>query len=223
MPGESSSFNKWRLALLLIVIAAVVGSCSWKLGGPSATVGLLGLFGIGYFASRDGAGQGSVWVLSIYSLALLGWVLGAEAGWVLGVFITFGLLVPLLPRVLTTERPHPIPNRVLMWPYYFGWCAADATRGFIPNMVSEIIRWQTPLAHMRRTATQDAEIAGKRIKKGDGPFGCDRTSSKATRSFRCACTPGDGAPALEPPREPATTDPRRTSSALEAAGARGKA
>ena len=130
MPGESSSSNKWLLALLLIVIAAVVGSCSWKLGGPSATVGLLG---IGYFASRYGAGQGSVWVLSIYSLALLGWVLGAEAGRVLGVFITFGLLVPLLPRVLTTERPYPIPNRVLMWPYYFGWCArptrpADSSR-----------------------------------------------------------------------------------------------
>jgi len=37
----------------------------------------------------------------------------------------------------------------------------------IPNMVSEIIRWQTPLAHMRRTATQDTEVAGKRIKKGE--------------------------------------------------------
>ena len=37
----------------------------------------------------------------------------------------------------------------------------------IPNMVSEIIRWQTPLAHMRRTATQDTELAGKQIKKGD--------------------------------------------------------
>jgi len=37
----------------------------------------------------------------------------------------------------------------------------------IPNMVSEIIRWQTPLAHMRRTATQDAELAGKKIAKGD--------------------------------------------------------
>ena len=85
MPGESSSSDKWLLALLLIVIAALVGTCSWKLGGPSATVGLLG---IGYFASRDGAGQGSVWVVSIYSLALLGWVLGAEAGRVLGVFIT---------------------------------------------------------------------------------------------------------------------------------------
>jgi len=37
----------------------------------------------------------------------------------------------------------------------------------IPNMVSEIIRWQTPLSHMRRTATRDAELAGKRIAKGD--------------------------------------------------------
>ncbi len=37
----------------------------------------------------------------------------------------------------------------------------------IPNMVSEIIRWQTPLAHMRRTATRDAELAGKTIRAGD--------------------------------------------------------
>jgi cytochrome P450 len=37
----------------------------------------------------------------------------------------------------------------------------------IPNMVPEIIRWQTPLAHMRRTATQDIELSGQRIKKGD--------------------------------------------------------
>lgn len=37
----------------------------------------------------------------------------------------------------------------------------------IPNMVSEIIRWQTPLAHMRRTALQDFEFRGKPIKKGD--------------------------------------------------------
>ncbi len=37
----------------------------------------------------------------------------------------------------------------------------------IPNMVSEIIRWQTPLAHMRRTAAVDTELAGKRIRKGD--------------------------------------------------------
>ena len=37
----------------------------------------------------------------------------------------------------------------------------------IPNMVSEIIRWQTPLAHMRRIATEDVELNGQHIKKGD--------------------------------------------------------
>ncbi|HEX7761554.1 MAG TPA: cytochrome P450 [Caulobacteraceae bacterium] len=37
----------------------------------------------------------------------------------------------------------------------------------IPSMVSETIRWQTPLAHMRRTAVQDYELNGKLIKKGD--------------------------------------------------------
>ena len=37
----------------------------------------------------------------------------------------------------------------------------------IPNMVSEILRWQTPLAYMRRTATRDVELGGKQIKKGD--------------------------------------------------------
>jgi cytochrome P450 len=36
----------------------------------------------------------------------------------------------------------------------------------IPNMVSEMIRWQTPLAHMRRTATEDTTLGGKQIKKG---------------------------------------------------------
>ncbi|TDJ23381.1 MAG: cytochrome P450 [Gammaproteobacteria bacterium] len=37
----------------------------------------------------------------------------------------------------------------------------------IPSMVSEIIRWQTPLAHMRRRALEDIELGGKLIKKGD--------------------------------------------------------
>jgi cytochrome P450 len=37
----------------------------------------------------------------------------------------------------------------------------------IPSMVSETIRWQTPLAHMRRTATRDFEMGGKTIREGD--------------------------------------------------------
>jgi cytochrome P450 len=42
-----------------------------------------------------------------------------------------------------------------------------ANPDLIPSMVSETIRWQTPLAHMRRIALQDFEIGGKTIKKGD--------------------------------------------------------
>jgi cytochrome P450 len=37
----------------------------------------------------------------------------------------------------------------------------------IPGMVSEVIRYVTPVIHMRRTATEDAELGGKEIKKGD--------------------------------------------------------
>ena len=34
-------------------------------------------------------------------------------------------------------------------------------------MVAEIIRWQTPLSYMRRTANVDCEVGGKQIKAGD--------------------------------------------------------
>ncbi|TKJ19540.1 hypothetical protein A6V29_10070 [Blastococcus sp. CCUG 61487] len=37
----------------------------------------------------------------------------------------------------------------------------------IPSMVSETIRWQTPLTHMARRTTRDVEIKGKVIPKGD--------------------------------------------------------
>ncbi|NOX52329.1 MAG: cytochrome P450 [Gammaproteobacteria bacterium] len=40
-------------------------------------------------------------------------------------------------------------------------------RAHIPSMVSEIIRWQTPLAYMRRTATRDLEFGGQKMQKGD--------------------------------------------------------
>ena len=37
----------------------------------------------------------------------------------------------------------------------------------IPSMVSETIRWQTPLAYMRRTAKRDVEMGGRTIREGD--------------------------------------------------------
>lgn len=42
-----------------------------------------------------------------------------------------------------------------------------ANPDLIDNAVSEIIRWQTPLAHMRRTAIEDVEVSGCEIKAGD--------------------------------------------------------
>ena len=42
-----------------------------------------------------------------------------------------------------------------------------ADPGLLPAMVSETIRWQTPLAHMKRRATRDVELGGKKIAKGE--------------------------------------------------------
>ena len=42
----------------------------------------------------------------------------------------------------------------------------QANNDLIGNMVSEIIRWQSPVGHMCRTAMEDVEIGGKNIKNG---------------------------------------------------------
>ena len=42
-----------------------------------------------------------------------------------------------------------------------------ANPALLDSAVPEIIRWQTPLAHMRRTARADVELGGQSIKKGD--------------------------------------------------------
>jgi cytochrome P450 len=47
------------------------------------------------------------------------------------------------------------------------WAALQASPALIPGAVSEIVRWQTPILHMRRTATEDVELRGQRIRKGD--------------------------------------------------------
>ena len=47
------------------------------------------------------------------------------------------------------------------------WTKLKANPSLIPNMVSEIIRWQTPLAYMRRVAKQDVLLNGQLIRKGD--------------------------------------------------------
>jgi cytochrome P450 len=42
-----------------------------------------------------------------------------------------------------------------------------ADPSLVANLVPEIIRWQTPLSYMRRTATRDCEIGGKQILESD--------------------------------------------------------
>jgi len=42
-----------------------------------------------------------------------------------------------------------------------------ANPALVDSLVPEIIRWQTPLAYMRRTANRDVELAGKTIRAGD--------------------------------------------------------
>lgn len=47
------------------------------------------------------------------------------------------------------------------------WAKLRADPALIPAMVSEIIRWVTPVIHMRRTALRDTELCGRRIREGD--------------------------------------------------------
>jgi cytochrome P450 len=42
-----------------------------------------------------------------------------------------------------------------------------ATPALVTDTVPEIIRWQTPVIHMRRTALEDVDFGGKLIRKGD--------------------------------------------------------
>ncbi|MAT64360.1 MAG: cytochrome P450 [Gammaproteobacteria bacterium] len=42
-----------------------------------------------------------------------------------------------------------------------------ANPDLLDNMISEVVRWQTPLAHMRRTAVVDCDVGGRTIRKGD--------------------------------------------------------
>jgi len=56
-------------------------------------------------------------------------------------------------------------NALNLFPDEFAKLREDPS--LIDKMVAEVIRWQTPLSHMRRTALEDVEMGGKTIKKGD--------------------------------------------------------
>jgi cytochrome P450 len=52
-----------------------------------------------------------------------------------------------------------------LWPDQ--WNRLCAEPDLIPNAASEIIRWQCPALHMRRTALEDVDFHGQQIRKGD--------------------------------------------------------
>ncbi len=63
---------------------------------------------------------------------------------------------------LDHRRPpgaEPAPGRVRQ--------AARPIPALLESAVPEIIRWQSPVAYMRRTALEDVEIGGKTIRKGE--------------------------------------------------------
>ena len=62
--------------------------------------------------------------------------------------MTGGLMAVLRAARPSSTRSRPMPK-------------------LIDSLVSEIIRWQTPVIHMRRTATRDCELAGRTIRQGD--------------------------------------------------------
>ena len=51
------------------------------------------------------------------------------------------------------------------YPDQLGRLRAD--RSLIANAAQEIVRWQSPVTHMRRTLTKDAELAGQSLKAGE--------------------------------------------------------
>src|SRR6185437_3600833 len=78
-----------------------------------------------------------------------------------------GNIILLIVAGIDTTR-HSITGGLLALNQYPEQSAKlRANPALIESMVPEIIRWQSPVAHMRRTALADAEISGKRIKKGE--------------------------------------------------------
>jgi len=58
-----------------------------------------------------------------------------------------------------------LAEALTLWPEQWERLRSDPT--LVPNAASEIIRWQSPALHTRRTALEDTEFKGHSIRKGD--------------------------------------------------------
>ncbi|MFI4935934.1 MAG: cytochrome P450 [Caulobacterales bacterium] len=79
----------------------------------------------------------------------------------------FGNIVLLIVAGSDTTR-HSITGGLLALNQHPGeYAKLRANPELLTSAVPEIIRWQSPVAYMRRTAMADVEIGGKTIKKGE--------------------------------------------------------
>ena len=58
-----------------------------------------------------------------------------------------------------------------------------ADRSLIPGLVDEAIRWTTPVKHFMRTATEDTEVRGQAIRKGDWLMLCYLSGNRDEEVF----------------------------------------
>ncbi len=79
----------------------------------------------------------------------------------------FGNLILLTVAGSDTTR-HSITGGLMAFQDYpEAYDRLRAEPALLDTAVPEIVRWQSPVAHMRRTATRDVELGGKTIRKGD--------------------------------------------------------
>lgn len=92
---------------------------------------------------------------------------GPYASEMLGDMAHFMGTVSLVVGAGETTRSAASAIVVAMNQYPEEWQRLLKEPSLVGNAVQEIIRWQTPLAHMRRTAVEDVDIQGARIQRGD--------------------------------------------------------